>query len=56
MQDHPTKRDYATDGRIVRRKRKREKLSGKGTIKIKRETPTEGEEGEKGEKRGKRVK
>lgn len=38
MQDHPTKRDYATDGGIARRKeREREKLSGKETIKIKRE-------------------
>lgn len=36
MQDHPTKRDYATDGGIARRKRKREKLSGKETIKLKR--------------------
>lgn len=51
MQDHPTKRDYATDGGIARRKRKREKLSGKETIKIKRE-----ERGGKKGKRGKRVK
>jgi len=52
VQDHPTKRDYASDGRIAKRKRKREKLSGKGTIKIKREMATR-EEGEKREKREK---
>lgn len=41
MQDHPTKRDYATDGGIARRKkkeseRKREKRSKEETIKIKK--------------------